>query len=346
MRKKKAVTLHDLSARSGLSVQTISKALRGLPGMSEESRERLVQLARELGYRTKGQELAHAVEHIPLRPSKPFRFKLVASEHFERFDMIRLILHGLQSKFAEYGHTVEIVQIPRELERPSTLADWAETYHIAYCDGLFIAPMIGFEQERFLLGCEVPRVLINFPGHAARVDSVAWDVGTAIHQSVRHLHANGHKRIMYVGKTGTFRGFVRRWQAFEAAMQEAGLDSDRDRQLITDDIAQPDWTQAFIAKVHEHQPTAVIHANSEASWVYHACARAGKQIPEQLSLIGLEHDQHPFFPELTRPILLIREAGVRAAERMLWRIANPAQPYEHVLLQGGFYEGTTVSRLL
>jgi LacI family transcriptional regulator len=42
---------------------------------------------------------------------------------------------------------------------------------------------------------------------------------------------------------------------------------------------------------------------------------------------------------------MIRESGIRAAERMLWRMANPHLPYEHTLLQGGFYEGSTVKAI-
>jgi LacI family transcriptional regulator len=60
-------------------------------------------------------------------------------------------------------------------------------------------------------------------------------------------------------------------------------------------------------------------------------------------LISLENGPNELLPGLTRPVLLIREAGVRAAERMLWRIANPVQPYEHTLLQGPFFRGETVT---
>ncbi|MBP1967604.1 hypothetical protein [Paenibacillus aceris] len=44
-----------------------------------------------------------------------------------------------------------------------------------------------------------------------------------------------------------------------------------------------------------------------------------------------------------RPQLAIRESGYRAADRMLWRIANPHLPYEHVRLQGDFFMGSTLS---
>lgn len=71
----------------------------------------------------------------------------------------------------------------------------------------------------------------------------------------------------------------------------------------------------------------------------------GKRIPHDYSLISLENTLNEWLPQLTRPLLPIREAGARAGERMLWRLANPHAPFEHTLLQGNFFEGETVRPL-
>ncbi|TMV48654.1 LacI family transcriptional regulator [Paenibacillus mesophilus] len=343
MRKKKSVTLKDLSVKSGLSVQTVSKALRGLTGMSEESRHQIQTLAEELGYRTKDQERAHAVERIPLHPRKPLRFKMVVSDKHETFDMNQLILSGLQQKLSEYGHSIELLTIPYRLEHDAVLRNWANVHQLEYCDGVFITPMIGREQEAHLLGYAIPRLLINFPGPAAEADSVAWDVGTAIHKSVRQLLSKGHTRIMYVGEIDIHRGFVLRWQSFTAAMKEGGIPVDSDTHLTDSCGSRENWTAELIRKMRRYEPTAILCALSyNLAWTYHACALLGKRIPDDISLISLQHAENAFVPDLSRPLLMIREAGIRAAERMLWRVANPNMPYEHILLQGSFCEGSTV----
>ncbi|RKN82043.1 LacI family DNA-binding transcriptional regulator [Paenibacillus ginsengarvi] len=343
MRRKKTVTLQDLSEQSGLSVHTVSKALRGLPGMSEETRNHVHKIAREIGYRSKDQERAHAVERIPVHPLKPLRFKMVISDSTQTFDMIHLILSGLQEKLSEYGHSIETVTIPYRLENKATLANWAKIHQLEYCDGIFITPMIGQEQEAHLLRYAIPRILINFPGPAAKVDSVAWDVGTAIHESVRYLRSKGHTRIMYIGKIGHHRGFVLRWQAFVAAMNEAGILASPDDHMTGGLEGQVNWNPQLIEKLNHFEPTAILSAiNHDLVWIYNACSSIGKRIPDDISLISLAHAENPFVPELTRPLLMIRESGIRAAERMLWRMANSHLPYEHILLQGGFYEGATV----
>lgn len=346
VRKKKSVTLKDLSAKSGLSVQTVCNALRGLPGMSEESRHHIQKLAEELGYRTKDQERAHAVERIPLHPRKPLRFKMVVSDKFETSGMNQLILGGLQQKLSEYGHSIESVTIPYRLEHDAALGNWAKIHQVEYCDGVFITPMVGREQEAHLLSYAIPRLLINFPGPVAEADSVTWDVGTAIHQSVRHLRSKGHTRIMYVGDIDIHRGFVLRWQSFTAAMKEGGIPVDTDAHMTGNCGSWENWTAELIRKMQRYEPTAILCAlNYNLAWTYHACALLGKRVPDDISLISLEHAENAFVPGLSRPLLMIREAGIRAAERMLWRVANPNMPYEHILLQGSFYEGSTVMEI-
>ncbi|MEF3303417.1 LacI family DNA-binding transcriptional regulator [Paenibacillus sp. GYB003] len=343
MRKKKSVTLQDLSRHSGLSVHTVSKALRGLPGMSEETRNLVHKAAREIGYRTKDQERVHAIERIPLHPQKPARFKMVVSDKTETSDMILFILSGLQEKLSAYGHTIETATIPYRLEDDSTLRHWSNIQQLEYCDGVFITPMIGKAQEALLLGYPIPRVLINFPGPAAKVDSVAWDVGTAIHQSVQYLISKGHTRIMYIGNIHIHRGFILRWQSFLSAMKEGGLDVDPDDHMTGGLGGQQGWLDQLVDKLRQARPTAIVNAvHNDLVWIYNACSRLGKRIPEDISIVSLAHAENAFVPELTRPILMIRESAVRAAERMLWRMANPHLPYEHTLLQGGFHEGATV----
>ncbi|CAG7616787.1 LacI family DNA-binding transcriptional regulator [Paenibacillus allorhizosphaerae] len=342
MRKKKSVTLQELSRQSGLSVHTVSKALRGLPGMSEETRNHVHKVAQEIGYRTKDQERVHAVERIPLHPRKPFRFKMVISDKAQTSDMILLILSGVQEKLAEYGHSIETVTIPYHLES-DTLQNWSKLHQLEYCDGVFITPMVGKKQEEHLLRHPIPRILINFPGPAATVDSVVWDVGTAIHQSVRHLLAKGHTQIMYVGNISIHRGFILRWQSFVTAMTAAGIHVDPKHHMTEGLGGQENWMAQLNGKLLQFQPSAILVALSQdLVWVYNACSQIGKQIPQDMSLISLENAENAFVPELSRPLLLIKEAGNRAAARMLWRMANPHLPYEHILLQGHFYDGSTV----
>ncbi|MEJ9159639.1 hypothetical protein [Paenibacillus graminis] len=71
---RKKVTLQHLATELGLTVHTVSKALRGLPGMSEYTRNEVLLLAHKLGYHTKEQERSLLFENTPVYSGQSRRF--------------------------------------------------------------------------------------------------------------------------------------------------------------------------------------------------------------------------------------------------------------------------------
>lgn len=140
-----------------MTIQTVSKALRGHPGMSEETRGLVIQTAAALGYRTKEQLRQLEQERIAPFPLYTRRFILVQSERSLGF--LRLLLQGLNERFAEYGHRIDTLLLP-EPTSPEQFRHWLELHNVGYADGIFIAPRIvpGF-MEQSLLELQLPRIL-------------------------------------------------------------------------------------------------------------------------------------------------------------------------------------------
>ncbi len=340
MRRKK-ITLHHLAEKLGLSIQTVSKALTGKAGMSEETRSEIVQLAKWLGYLSKDQKNALAYERISPYPVVQRRFVLLHNQQSLNFN--RLLLSGLHDRFTEFGHKVEPLCIPPDL-KPQDFNEWVETTGLLYAEGVFIAPrMTSREMEELLLRLPLPRILLNFPPPESKVDSVIWDVYEAVYQSVKHLHRAGHQRIMYVGDTVSQRGFRLRWQAFAEAMLEVGLDAEKE-QHATElyDERDRQWQSTLIDRYWARKPTAIICAiDEQVSPAYYALRNAGVEIPRACSFVGILNEQPDQLPSMSRPLLLIKESGYRAADRMLWRLANPSSPFEHIRIRGDFFKGST-----
>ncbi|RTE09885.1 LacI family DNA-binding transcriptional regulator [Paenibacillus whitsoniae] len=340
---RKRITLQDLADQLGLTIQTVSKALRGLPGMSEQTRSEVFRLARELGYMTKEQKQTLQHDLISPYPTVQRRFVLVQNKLSLNFN--RLLLQGLHERFMEFGHTVQPLLMPAKL-KASDFDDWAEEAGLPYAEGVFIAPRMNFDLlEHKLLELPLPRILLNYPPPEARVDSVIWDVYEAVFQAVRRLLRLGHRNILYVGDTESQRGFVLRWQAFGEAMKEAGLAAVPDEHAIRRDGTER-WLKEVEALLRMRKPTAIICGiDEETAPVYHTLRRLGISVPQHVSLVALLNEQTDTLPLLSRPQLAIREAGYRAADRMLWRIANPHLPFEQVRVQGDFSMGSTIQRL-
>jgi LacI family transcriptional regulator len=347
MTQKKKITLQMIADELQLSLHTVSKALRGLPGMSEETRHEVAVAARRLGYRTKAQLHSLNVDHIPLYPLNKRRFKLIVTSDASASRLNQLLLQGVQEKLAEHGHTGEMVMLPPALNSQAAVELWAEQHDLAFADGLFLLPMILPQVEQMLLHLPLPRILFNFPpADDPEVDCVIWDIEGAVRQSVRHLLDNGHRRIVYIGNTSRFRGFGLRWEAFSDTMREAGLPVSPEQHITAGFSGKGSWVRNVQKHLADSDATAILNGvHQHAAWIYHVCSSIGKSIPRDLSLVSIQHEEDAFVPQLSRPVLPIYETGMRGAERMLWRLANPSQPYEHIYLQGTFVNGNTVRQI-
>jgi LacI family transcriptional regulator len=341
MPRRKKVTLRELAADLGLTVHTVSKALRSLPGMSEETREAVFLRARELGYRTKAQEAGLTAERLPWVAGPPRRFGMVldGTLNFHRHQ-----LEGAQRRLNELGCALHPLLVPPGLKGEAALEQWLSANGVPYMDGIFLTATLPEWMEKPLMELPLPKVLLNYPPDAALVDSVIWDVEHAVHQSMEALYRNGHRSVLYMGNKGPHRGFRLRWQACLAASDRLGMTVDGHvGSLLQQNKDHTQWLHELGDLLASGTYTGVLSAIPDtATWVYMAAATRRLSVPEDFSLVSIENAAVPHLPDLSRPILFQRETGERAAELMLRRIANPLLPYEHVRLRGPFHEGETL----
>ncbi|MHA6481801.1 substrate-binding domain-containing protein [Paenibacillus sp. strain BS8-2] len=307
--------------------------------MSEETRAKIARTAYMRGYLTVAQARELASRGITPYPTFQLRFVLIQSRESTNYN--RVLAEGLRQRLELLDHKLERHTLDADLSDRDFEA-WLEQCGLTAADGLFIAPRLMSDQvERKLLALPLPKVLINYPKALSKVDSVIWDVYEAVCMAVDQLARLGHKRIMYVGDISSQRGFVRRWQAFQEMMGERGLVCEADDQLTGE------WDADVLKeKLASKRPTAVIVGiDEDIEKLFDALSSLEYQVPEQLSVIGLANGPVPAVPELSRPLLLIGETGYRAADKLLWRIANGSEPLEHIRISGSFYEGGTATAL-
>lgn len=340
MPRKKEVTLRTIADRLGITVHTASKALRGLPGMSEATRRAVRETARALGYETKAQTDGLRAEQIPPHSDgKPRRFVMLvpADQPFYRMQG-----EGLHRRMHELGHVVTTIVLPTAFDDEETLIEWLDRSGALHVDGLFLSPALSPGIEAMLLRLPMPKVMIGYPPDAAEVDSVIWDVQHAVHQAMDRLYALGHRRILFVGDIQSQRGFVLRWLAFQAACRRLRIPIRDDEHVTTIEGRRIDWLERIAARL-PHATAVLCALNEDATWAYAAIRSTGGAVPGTHSVVATDHEIHRTYPETARPILHVSETGERAAELMLRRIGNPLLPYEHVRLKGPFDPSATLS---
>lgn len=336
MPPRKKITLQMIADDVGVTLQTVSKALLGKPGMSLETRRRIFETARRLGYRSKGQVNSLLIEHIMPVPTGGQRFLLLHSGASDNYK--KLLINGLHQRFAEFGHHIEAVALPGRASQ-AQMARFIDEQDLSYAAGLFLAPNLSpVSWETALLKLTTPKILLGYPAPGSRVDSVVWDVYEAMWQSVQLLVRQGHRHILYVGDIESQPGFLLRWQAFLHAARTFGLPAEAEQHVIRRRDREKSWLQELEARLANERTTAIICGlDEETDLTYRLCSNLGIKLPRDMAMIGFLNETPASPVPYTVPFLPIQMTGYRAADRMLWRIANSHLPYEHIRIQWDFF---------
>jgi DNA-binding LacI/PurR family transcriptional regulator len=263
--------LSDVAARAGVSAGLVSLVLRRQPGPSEQTRGRVLDAARELGYRadrTASLLARRRSQHlgVVMDVRNTFHAELVAD---------------IDAAATQRGYDLVLSALtPTRDERTATeiLLDFR-------CEGLILIGPEDREGWLSALGQELPVVAIGRRLRSASVDVVraADDLGVA--EAVAHLASLGHRDIAFVdGGRGTIAADRRR--GYRQAMRRHGL-AERVR-VIPGDHTEEAGVRAAPALL-DGPTTAVIASNDRcAVGLLDRLARLGVSVPGSMSVVGYD----------------------------------------------------------
>ena len=276
------MTIADVARAAGVSTGAVSYALNGRPGVTEETRRRILAVARQLGWRpsASAKALVHArtctVGLVMARPPE-----LLASDpFFPRF------LAAVEATLSERDHALLLQVVgddeSRELECYERLAS---SHRV---DGVFLTDL-RLDDPRFALveRLELPAVGVGQPLTEVAFPCVASDDASAMAEVVRHLVALGHRRIAYVGGPPCYVHSVHRERAWRDALERAGI---APGPIAAGDFTGPGGAVATADVLrNEPRPTAIVYANDLMAMAGMGVATAlGLRVPDQLSMVGFD----------------------------------------------------------
>jgi LacI family transcriptional regulator, repressor for deo operon, udp, cdd, tsx, nupC, and nupG len=207
-----AITIKDVAKQAGVSHSTVSRALHGSSLLSEETVERIRQIAVEMGYfpsaaaRSLKTNRSHALGVIVSAIDDPF-----FSE----------ILQGIEEIAQGRGYSMLMAASQRDPERGRAIVQDMRERHV---DGLILcSASFSAEQRRNLLEYGIPIVMVNNQAAEEYRYSIYHDDVDGSRQVTRHLIELGHKRIAYLGNSLSGRTTLDRLTGFRHEMEVAGL---------------------------------------------------------------------------------------------------------------------------
>ncbi|WP_327320607.1 LacI family DNA-binding transcriptional regulator [Streptomyces sp. NBC_01235] len=313
----------DVAARAGVSRALVSIIFRGQPGASEETRERVLRIADEIGYHPDS-----AARLLARGRSRTLGVMFTVHQAFHT-DLIAGI-------YPEAEHLGYDVLLSAATEGRSE-AKAVEALLSHRCEALIL---LGSDAEAAYLdelGKRTVAVSVSRRVPGARVDFVHSAEGEGVRQAMEHLVELGHRRIVHLDG-GRGPGSAERRRAYRAAMRRHGLDSEV--RVIPGDHTEHSGIETghlLLAERNEGQPlpTAVLAGNDRSAMgLLMSFTRAGVEVPRDLSVVGYDdsHLSHLMPIGLTtvrQDAVLMAEHAVRFAVE---RLENPElEPREAVL---------------
>ncbi|MCP3426391.1 LacI family transcriptional regulator [Rothia sp. AR01] len=266
-------TMKSIAERVGVSRQLVSIVLREQPGASEETRRRVFEAARELGYHPNASARA-------LRGKRTRRVGVVFTmrQPFE-VDLVEALFGAAEAR----GFTLVLAPLTSRRGHDAVMGE-LQSQRV---EGMVVlgAEHGGARIEGLPAG--VPAVMLGGPTSEESLDDVRVDDGGGTRLVVEHLLALGHTRIAYVTGGDGPNSEIRR-AAYEDALRAHGLSASSD--VVPGHYTEEGGAEATLRLLSRPElPTAVVGGNDRiAMGVLGTLVRHGLRVPEDVSVAGFD----------------------------------------------------------
>ncbi len=312
------ITLKSIAENLGVSVSTVSKALRNSDEISEALKERIQIYVRETGYRPN--HLA-----VSLQRQKTMTIGVIVPELVHHF--FSRVISGAEDYASRFGYKLLISLTNDEWDKERQMTELLTN---GYVDGLLVSvAKQTFEKGHFghfsdLLERQFPLVFFDRAPYGMAVDKVLIDDVEGGYKATKHLIGKGAKRIVILTTPSHITVGADREKGYKKALQEAGLPV-RENLIFRIDERKPVKAQIESVFSLKPLPDAVFAVNEQyAALTLKIALHQGLQVPGDMMIIGFTNG---FISRYTNPSLSTIaqhgfEMGEKAMEMLLKKIEN------------------------
>lgn len=279
----KKVKMADIAQRLGVSTVTVSKALAGKDGVSENVREKIIALAAEMGYQTKASAEEHGGEMVGILISERF---LRPNESF-----YWTVYERVLTKLGDRGMfgMVERVSLADEAEK--TVPMLVQSKRV---QALIVVGSFALDYLHMLRTLGLPVVQMDNYHPQSGLDTVISDGYYGMYIMTDYLLRRGHRDIAYLGRIGATSSITDRYFGYCRALQEHNIPV-RKEWVLSDRDEDGNWQFS----IPEEMPTAfVCNCDAVAYHLIRQLTERGWRVPENISVVCFDDY---LFSELASP---------------------------------------------
>lgn len=310
----KKITIRDVADAAGVGIGTVSRVMNNSPHVSDDTRERVMDIVRELGYRPNA-----IARQLPRKVN--FQTIGVITRPFMDYYSFAERLRGVHKTLRAYNNEYELT-----LFTTDSTQDYDERFkeiiETSVMDGLLVIDFNLTQEQKDMLR----RTNIIFVGlnhyNAPDWPCIGTDNQEGGYRATRHLLQLGHKHIAYVGNElidqSGFPTSKQRYLGYLKALEEAGITAD-EAYLQTGPTGYDPARRMTQHLLQLPTPPTAIFAMSDtqALGCMNAIEQAGLSVPDDLSVIGYDDLELSYHTGLSTVRQHLERSGEVAIEHLL-----------------------------
>ncbi len=307
------VNIKDLARECGVNAATVSRALNGQKGVSEEKRDLIVATAKKMGY-SKNPLASSLITH------KSKLVGLVVPDITNPY--YAAVAKGVSAVLEERGYSIFLCDCDRNRKRECGYFERLCNYRV---EGVILISVTARERDLKIFDRSEIKVICVDNGISPRYSTIVNDNYKGACEITSHLIKCGVNRLVAVLGSAEANTTIKRQQGLLDTLEKAG----KSGVLIKTLNIPATYHDALAAApdILALKPDSIFAINDTvALGIFNYCQRHGVKVPAELKIAG--YDDIPAASLISVPLTTVHQhkytLGSRAAEELLLELENPA----------------------
>ena len=306
MAEKTTLTMKDIAREFGISVATVSRALKNSPRISAERRAAIQQYAREHNFTPN--MIAESLRHSRIQPLKVIGVIIPEFAHY----YFSSILSGIEEKASARGYRIMVAQSNEQYEREVKICQ--SFYENKVCGIIVSQAKDTHQYDHFqrLIDSGVPLVFYDRICTGVNASRVVVDDYMGAFNAVTHLIETGCTRIAFYGSAMTLEISKNRYNGYKDALLKHGIQPNQELIRFCDNRTDAEAITPEILST-DNPPNGFFAVNDDtAIGILYTAKRMGFRVPEDISICGFTNGQRAVAcdPMLTT----VEQRGIKVGE--------------------------------
>ena len=322
MEERTPLTMKDIAAHFGISVATVSRALKDSPRISAERRAAIQEYAREHNFTPN--MIAESLRHSRIQPMKVIGVIIPEFAHY----YFSSILSGIEEEASAHGYRIMVAQSNEQYEREVKICK--SFYENKVC-GIIVSQAKDthrYDHFQQLIDTGIPLVFYDRICTGVNASRVVVDDYMGAFNAVSHLIETGCNRIAYYGSAMTLEISKNRYNGYKDALLKHGIQPDPELVRLCDNRTDAESITPEMLN-SSAPPNGFFAVNDDtAIGILYTAKRMGFRVPEDISICGFTNGQRAVAcdPMLTTVEQRGTKVGEEAAEILIGHVEGTIPP--------------------